>query len=345
MLLIYPKYFKSMAKKNYIYLILAALLLLLVANSIKDFIYLFIKTPVDIYFSKYFKETAQPRLDYSSIASLIEKGGSKLDFVRTRDFIRYDCENKVRLGGSDDFINGAPDMMTRIDGAWYVCLDRALRPLAINCTLLSFGIHNDYTFDVAFKNAYSCHVHSFDPRIEAMLFSEIRKANPKLLKSPVLKIDNYWTFYKIGLSDRNTNGLSSLQIGDMLDYASILKLINMENKVVDVLKIDIEGAERGFLQDFNMSYACKYVKQLLFETHANFRFNELVKLEECFYLFHRDTRFFLDDLASSKWGTITEFHHPKGFKLNLKPFKNDLNLAEYMFVTGELYFVNINFLV
>jgi FkbM family methyltransferase len=332
--------------KNYIYLIIIVLVFLLIGNLTLKIIYSFVQTPVERYFNKYFEDNRPVKLiDFSSyVGSLNER--SNFDLVKTRDFIRYECEKIVRLGGSASQLKAAPSEMTRLEGAWYVCLDRALKPQANNCTLLSFGIHEDYTFDVAIKKAYSCRVHSFDPQVEAVYFSQIRQKNPSLQNAPILEIERNWTFYKLGLSDRSSKeNLNSLQPGDMLDFESMLELTNMENKIIDILKIDIEGGEKNVLRTLNMSYACKFVKQLLVETHANFRFKELVKLEECFYLFHRDTRFFLDEITTSKWGFITEFHNPNGFKLELKPFKNEMNLAEFMFVTGELYFVNINFVM
>jgi hypothetical protein len=331
--------------KNRVYFILATLLVVIGVISIKNckFVHLFSRSPIENHLSKYFEIKKTPiNPDFSSSFKSV-KERSKLDFVQTRDFIRYDCENIVRVGGRVSLVEATPDNMTRIDGAWFVCLDRSLKLLANNCTILSFGINHDYTFDVAIKDAYSCRVHSFDPIVEAEFFIQIRQKNANFLNAPVLHIDDNWTFYKLGLSDTNTNELSSLQLGDMLDFASMLKLTNMENKVIDLIKIDIEGNEKSFLRDLNMAYACKYIKQLSFETHANIRFNEMVKLEECFYLFHRDTRFFLTSMSLA-WGPIVEFHNPYGFKLDLKPFKNEMNLAEFMFANGELYFVNINFL-
>ena len=80
----------------------------------------------------------------------------------------------------------------------------------------------------------------------------------------------------------------------------------------------------------------------MFETHLNFRFNELVKLEECFFMFHRHTRFYIKDLLDTPTGLKTEFQQTN-FSLNLSMFKDELYLAEYMFVNGEFYFVNKNF--
>ena len=75
----------------------------------------------------------------------------------------------------------------------------------------------------------------------------------------------------------------------------------------------------------------------------NFKFKDLVKLEECFILFHRHTRFFMGDKYNSTNGHLSEFQ--QGFyMLNLGLFKSEINLAEFMFVNGEFYFLNVNFL-
>ena len=73
-------------------------------------------------------------------------------------------------------------------------------------------------------------------------------------------------------------------------------MTKLENKVVDVFKMDIEGGEIDVLQNLNIDYACLYFKQFMLETHTRsltdtFFHTILRKLEPCFVLFHRDTRF------------------------------------------------------
>ena len=94
----------------------------------------------------------------------------------------------------------------------------------------------------------------------------------------------------------------------------------------------------------------------VFETHPpightveNFQYEEdlyplMRKLEECFLLFHRNTRFFIGDKHGTPTGHITEFQNEEGFLLQLKYFGNEISLAKFMFNYGELYFVNKNFL-
>lgn len=130
----------------------------------------------------------------------------------------------------------------------------------------------------------------------------------------------------------------------MLDLTSILKLTGTVNQVIDVFKMDIEGPEKEVFSNLNMNYACKFFKQIIFETHKNFRFRDLEKLEQCFYLFRRDTRFFEYLVHHPQLGFLSEFQAPQGHKINVTAFFNETFLAEFMFVTGELYFVNKNFI-
>ena len=101
-----------------------------------------------------------------------------------------------------------------------------------------------------------------------------------------------------------------------------------------------------------MNYACKYVKQFLLETHPprGHRKNKILydetfykllrSLEKCFLLFHRDTRFFIGDKFDASTGHITEFQNKAGFLLQIGYFKNEMDLANFMFNYGELYFIN-----
>lgn len=262
---------------------------------------------------------------------------TNLPETRIRDFLFFQCNKVRRIGGKPGFVKNAPDELYRIDGAWYVCFDNKFELKKADCNILSFGINRDYSFDQDLRQVYNCTVHSFDPFIEADIFKKVRESDQSLKESLVLKVDRKWTFYKIGIK-----GYVSGQ-ADFKNLNEILEMTKLKNKVVDIFKMDIEGAEKDIFPSMDMEYMCKYVKQLVFETHANFKFKDLVHLEKCFRLFWRDTRFFKGD-SNGPTGVLTEFQNPNGWNLNIKYFRNELDLAEFMFVTGELYFLNSNFL-
>ncbi len=45
--------------------------------------------------------------------------------------------------------------------------------------------------------------------------------------------------------------------------------IELVNKTINVFKTDIEGAEWQVLEELDVDYMCKYVKQILLETHPS----------------------------------------------------------------------------
>ena len=131
-------------------------------------------------------------------------------------------------------------------------------------------------------------------------------------------------------------------------YENILNHLSLHGKTIDILKIDIEFAEYPTLEHIlntNPDLLCKYVKLIAIEIHPNpnsdadhtSAYKLFHRLELCFRLFKRDQRFFFNDNAMTEWQV-------KNFQINLNRFKNELELAKWLFTYGELYFVNINFL-
>ena len=86
------------------------------------------------------------------------------------------------------------------------------------------------------------------------------------------------------------------KIGWMATLQDILEVTNLTNKTIDVIKLDIEGEEASVILNLDIEYACKYFKQFVSEAHplslGKYPFQFLNKLEKCFSLFRRDTRFF-----------------------------------------------------
>ena len=120
--------------------------------------------------------------------------------------------------------------------------------------------------------------------------------------------------------------------------------------------MDIENGEWEFFLNINMNYLCKYVKQFAIETHTpeinpkvfSVKLKGALKLmrslEQCFLLYHRDTRLY-KEFKPGKYGWWkTEFQEPVEYKMDLKEWENELKIIDFMVTYGELYFVNINFL-
>jgi hypothetical protein len=140
-------------------------------------------------------------------------------------------------------------------------MDEFVRPYNDQCTVLSFGINHDESFDLEMNNNYGCHVHSFDPDVIAPRFKTLRAAQGSNSDMSV-EVNKKWHFYSLGLTavpiPNNRNLLTIEQIYD---------LTGTRNKVIDIWKMDIEGNERAVFENLDMDYVCKYVKQFMFETH------------------------------------------------------------------------------
>jgi hypothetical protein len=208
--------------------------------------------------------------------------------------------------------------------------------------VLSFGIYNNDIFDYDINAKKNCIVHSFDPFNEPTRVRNIRSERGWDNKVSI-EINSRWFFHSIGI----TNGERIKGVGKkggLNTYENILTQLNLIDKVVDVLKIDTEGAEWEsipFIMEKNPDLLCKNVKQLAIETHSwlynhTHNYRVIQKLEKCFRLYKRDQRFYIT-LSETEWQT-------KGFQLPLANFKNEVDLARYLFLYGELYFVNFNFL-
>jgi len=233
-------------------------------------------------------------------------------------------------------------------------LDKGFELIENTCTVFSFGISSDYSFDEKLNKQYKCQVESFDPFVEAGLFQSIRSKSDTNKNLPTLLVNQQplWRFHRIGIVSPIERSKDKNQIGWMATFDEILKYTQLDNKVIDIIKMDIEGYEDNILNNIDIDYLCKYVKQFHIENHlkgtktqSSMRYIiPLQKMEKCFRLFKRDTRFFFD-LSKDQYGNPkTEFQSPKSYKLDLNYFDDEIDLINFMLTHGELYFLNINFL-
>lgn len=110
--------------------------------------------------------------------------------------MRYKCKQIKRIGGPAEYIKNVPDPLFRIDSAWFTCMDDFVAPNKDHCNVLSFGISDDYSFDIEMNRDYGCSVYSFDPIVEAKLFANIRASNKDLAQSYEIRVNPKWVFYK-----------------------------------------------------------------------------------------------------------------------------------------------------
>ena len=146
------------------------------------------------------------------------------------------CANMQRMGKAGD-------------GGWDICVSEPYKPKT-DCLVYSFGINNDYSFDDAMAMEYGCHVKAFDP---SMHFDDHQRT------------ERVW-FYQLGLGATDTVIKNGWKLKTL---ASILSQAHHLNKILDVLKIDIEYNDRSAFRTMINEGALDRVRQFVFEIHTN----------------------------------------------------------------------------
>ena len=144
------------------------------------------------------------------------------------------CRQNIRLGNIQD-------------GGWNVCNDPKYRPKP-PCNIYSFGIDNDFSFDEAASEIYGCTVYSFDPS----------------MNKPSHKHSERVWFFNVGIAEKdytNGNGWKLRTLG------SIKEMLNHTGQKIDILKMDVESAEWGFLNQVFSTNILKSIGQLYLEFH------------------------------------------------------------------------------
>ncbi|CAL1537193.1 unnamed protein product [Lymnaea stagnalis] len=142
-------------------------------------------------------------------------------------------------------------------GNYHVCQDE---PYVIKppCLVYSFGIANDFSFDDALGNL-SCTVASFDPSMHTK----------DHVRSP------HVSFYNMGMGAINTNSFVPNKDSYVKDdqkwkirtLKGAMAELGHQNRVLDVLKIDIEYYEWAVLDNMFETDLLKNIRHLLIEYH------------------------------------------------------------------------------
>ncbi|KAJ8299611.1 hypothetical protein KUTeg_023671 [Tegillarca granosa] len=147
--------------------------------------------------------------------------------------LQIECKEVLRLGNVGD-------------GGWNICNDDEYRPRK-NCTVISIGINNDFSFDDAIANEYGCMVYSFDPSMDK---KDYRRSD-------------HVQFYAIGLSAND----SPLGNWKMNRLQTIKRKLGLSK--IDVLKMDIEENEQTTITDMFANNTMDGVLQFVFEIHVD----------------------------------------------------------------------------
>ena len=136
------------------------------------------------------------------------------------------------------------------DGQKALCLDPEVRPEPEKCLVYSFGIGNDFSFDEALEQ-YGCNeIFSFDPTLgaESHFHSKLNR------------------FYDIGLGSHNHIADKNWAIRTLSSIHNIL-IPTHGDKIIDYLKIDIEGHEWDAIPQMISSGMLNKVRQMTVEFH------------------------------------------------------------------------------
>lgn len=192
-------------------------------------------------------------------------------YIRT---CQFHCHNVTRLGPSTE------------DSGKNVCTDERFSPKKSSCLVYSFGSNFNFKFEEAVWKNYQCEIHTFDPSrsVEGV------------------KIPTGVHFHLTGLSGKNFVRSSpetwravnkdSPPNWNMQTLSSIRKTLNHTHRVIDVLKIDIEGWEWDTLNEIMKSGVLKYVKQICLEVHFGYGFTPV----------YENGKAVTVEFTSEKWG-------------------------------------------
>jgi hypothetical protein len=138
------------------------------------------------------------------------------------------------------------------DGQKSLCLDPEVAPEPGDCLVYSFGTNDEWSFDEQ-MSAYGCQVFAFDP---SMMGEDHYDHNPGNVH-----------FYKWGLGDRDRHDTN--YNWEIRSLSSIYQTLAARHgrKIIDYLKIDIEGSEWDVITDMIASGMLSNVRQLGVEIH------------------------------------------------------------------------------
>ncbi len=132
--------------------------------------------------------------------------------------------------------------------------------LGDNPIVYGFGAGTDISFETSFANEYDCDVHVFDPTPQAAEYvAGLLMDNPhiKLHTTGLFNIDGTAKFFKPPQANLGSLSALNLNAGSVFMEAKVNRLKTIMRGLghdhVDLLKMDIEGAEHRAIEDILFS--------------------------------------------------------------------------------------------
>jgi len=162
----------------------------------------------------------------------------------------FNWSNRSSCGLAHDFGGQMMNNPSGLDGQKAVCLDPKVAPQPGNCIVYSFGINNEWSFDDLMEK-YGCEVFAFDPSMNVENHNRSKMIH----------------FFKMGLDDHDH--IDSDNNWKLRSLKTIYKDLGHEGKIIDYLKIDIEGGEWKVLAEMIKTGMMSKVRQLAVEFHLS----------------------------------------------------------------------------
>jgi len=137
---------------------------------------------------------------------------------------------------------------------WAICVSHIHKP----CTILSFGVGFDYSFDIEANKRFACEIFLFDP-------------TPSVVERMSTIDDIQMHFYPWGLAEKTSrveiknNWWNQREVATVQMYSFEDILENLKIPFAPIIKLDIEGYEFGVIESILDNR--HGVRQILLELH------------------------------------------------------------------------------
>lgn len=176
--------------------------------------------------------------------------------------------------GHDLWIRTETSLPTRFYGSRYGGWSVLADSVGQDSVVYSFGIGEDVSFDLELIRSTGCVVHGFDPTPKSLAWVESNIEEPRFQMHPWALATEDGTLTR-WLPDNPEHVSASLVSAARRSQQSFdaecrgLESVMRElgHDAIDVLKMDIEGAEYGVLESLAKSKVLDQVSQLLVEFH------------------------------------------------------------------------------